>query len=313
MPTFAISSATKASFTLVGIGAVLIALFQLVAFWSSERSVSAANVRQSGAEVTFPVILLGLPRSGSLALHHYFECHGFASAHYCCGHKVPRATGFPCLGGAGPPCGECILKNLQAHLPAFQECGPPNKGLIQVWSQFDLETNEAWFLPQHFTLGPLHQAYPNATWILNRRDKARDWAESIYHWHSHTRRLLTSFGLGLDTPRAGDKPAASAKVSEAEVKHDMQIQLDARVYNRTEHLRKLVLLERIYLNHSATIRQWASQFREHKYLEINVDDDSSLVILDEAFGFDSVGMGEGKCHWTFSPPTSDWKNFSLPF
>jgi hypothetical protein len=279
-----------------------------------------------------PVILLGLPRSGSLAIHEYFQCHGWKSAHYCCGHKTTLATTkFPCLDDAGPTCGDCVLKNLKGHRPAFSECGK-NRGDemitgmgvdVVVWSQFDVETADAWFLPQHFALGLLHQAYPNATWILNTRRSAREWAESVYHWHGMTRRLFTSFDLPVEPPHAMTIPPPSAKdkVTAEEIEQDMQRQLEARVYNQTEHLRKLALLQRIYENHTATVYQWARQFPSHPFVHLNVDDNGEdiLSILDQTFGFfdddKTSTTSQSRCHrqWNFQSPTEDWKDFSLPF
>jgi len=262
------------------------------------------------------VIMLGLPRSGSLAVHKYFQCRGWTSSHYCCG-RAGGATSFPCLDAEGPTCGDCVWENLKNHRPAFDHCGGEDgtTNSVQVWSQYDVETADAWFLPQHFALGLLHQSYPNATWILNTRGSSREWAESIFHWHSMTRRFFKSFHLPLDPPHAITKtpPGPKDKVTAEEVELDMTRQLKARVYNETEHLRKLVLLQRIYENHTATIYQWARQFPSHPFLHITVDDEeTSLAALDQTFGFDSKETGS-KCQWNFESPTDDWKDFRFPF
>ncbi len=267
--------------------------------------VRKSSFKTSSIEKNSPVILLGLPRSGSLAIHDYFQCHGWKSAHYCCGGT---STKFPCL--KEQTCGDCVLKNLKGHRPAFVECGD---GQVLIWSQFDVETADAWFLPQHFALGLLHQAYPNATWILNTRGSAREWAESVFHWHSMTRRFLTTFGLPVEPLHAMTIPPPSPdeKVTPREIEVDMQRQLDARVYNQTEHLRKFALLQRTYDNHTATIYHWAYQFQSHPFLHINVDDaSSSLKLLDQVFDLNSASK---KCQWTFQSPTEDWKDFAFPF
>ena len=138
------------------------------------------------------------------------------------------------------------------------------------------------------------------------------WAESIFHWQSKTRRIFASFGLELDpSDHIMTPPDPKAKVSAEEIEADMELQLQSRVYNQTEHMRRLALLDRVYRNHTATIYSWASQFRSHPFLHIDVDDDLSLSILDEAFGFDSVGIGAGKCHWTFESPNDDWRDFDF--
>ncbi|KAL3937217.1 MAG: hypothetical protein SGBAC_007625, partial [Bacillariaceae sp.] len=133
-----------------------------------------------------PIILMGLPRSGSLALHEYFQCQGMTSRHYCCSDvseddasTAANKTSFPCPNQK--TCGDCVLTNLKgADTKAFDSCSGGSGGsdgkLVQVWSAFDVETDQGWFLPQHFALGLLHQQYPNAIWILNTRSKPEDWA-----------------------------------------------------------------------------------------------------------------------------------------
>lgn len=198
---------------------------------------------------------------------------------------------------------------MKKHHPPFERCG---KDQVLVWSQFDVETPDKWFLPQHFALGLLHEAYPNATWILNTRGSSREWAESVFHWHSMTRRFFATYGLPLDPPHAMTIPPPSPEdtVTPEEIELDMQLQLDARVYNRTEHLRKLALLQRIYENHTATIYHWVYQFPTHPFLHVNVDEKSSLKLLDRAFHLDSDSR---QCAWTFQSPTDDWKDFTFPF
>lgn len=188
-----------------------------------------------------------------------------------------------------------------------------------------METSETWFLPQHFTLGLLHQSYPNATWILQTRSSARDWAESIYHWHSRTRRIFHAYEIEIDPPHTMSSIPVdpSTTVTEEDVEIDMELQLKGRIYNQTEHRRKLMVLERIYQNHTATIYQWANQFRSHKLIHINVDDpQSSIRGLNNALGIMDSDHGKKKnkkkgpsCEWTFQSTTSgdDWKDFSFPF
>lgn len=300
----------------LSICAILVLLLQgilLMVVSSSEGSLPSAEISVSHPSPTNPVILLGFPRSGSLAIHRWFECQGWTSSHYCCGGNGSggnTATKFPCLDENAPTCGDCVLKNLKNHRLAFENCGTTRT----VWSQYDVETADGWFLPQHFALGLLHESYPNATWILNTRNSSREWAESIFHWHSMTRRFLTSFDLEVEPHHAmtNPPPGPHDKVTAEEIEADMQRQLEARVYNQTEHLRKLVLLEKIYKNHTATIYQWASQFPSHQFVHITVDDDHhhSVAALQRVFGLDSTTKN---CPWTFESPTNDWKNFTFPF
>jgi len=268
---------------------------------SSSSSNNDYNVIPHGAGlvVQYPIILVGLPYSGSLAVHDYVKCHGLSSIHYCCDGSTN--TEFPC-----PSCGECILKNLQSNhsQPPFDGCFSSSEQTIPndvVWSRYDMETSETWFLPQHFTLGLLHQSYPNATWILQTRSSARDWAESIYHWHSRTRRIFHAYEIEIDPPHTMSSIPVdpSTTVTEEDVEIDMELQLKATIY------------------------QWANQFRSHKLIHINVDDpQSSIRGLNNALGIMDSDHGKKKnkkkgpsCEWTFQSTTSgdDWKDFSFPF
>ena len=225
----------------------------------------------------------------------------------------------------------------ERRLP-FEGCHSSPMG-VQVWSSFDVETQDEWFLPQHFAIGLLHEAYPNATWILNKRSSSQLWAESIVHWHSKTRRIFASYQLPLYPHPIPPPPNPGDKVSHDEIVQDMERVLQERIYNLTEHHRKLALLSRLYLNHSRTIRLWAQQYtQQHQLLEINVDDTPSTILqtLDEMFGgadgdynlpaINSVTTtGEdpsnnvqennksNRCVWTYEPPDNDWKIFELPF
>jgi hypothetical protein len=195
---------------------------------------------------------------------------------------------------------------MKKHRLPFESCGSDQ---VLVWSQFDVETSDKWFLPQHFALGLLHDAYPNATWILNTRESSREWAESVLHWHSMTSRFFATYGQPLYAMTI-PPPSPDDTVTAEEIESDMQLQLDARIHNRTEHLRKLAILQHIYENHTATIYRWAYQFPTHPFLHVNVDEKSSLALLDQAFQLDSDNQ---RCLWTFRSPTDDWKDFTFPF
>src|SRR3569623_272964 len=133
---------------------------------------------------------MGLNRSGSSAIHEFFDCHNIHTAHYCC-HNSQR-TQFPC---DTLTCGACVYSILNHSRPAFQGCGN-----YQVYAQWDVETSNpfAWFLPQHYTLPLIHEQYPQSTWILNARETPEQWADSVLHWYSITQRMLQSFGYQYD-------------------------------------------------------------------------------------------------------------------
>ena len=99
-----------------------------------------------------------------------FVCHDKSSSHYCYGEEdsdppTSSLAKFP-FQAPQQTCGDCVLQNCKSKQPPFQGCSK-----YDVLGQFDVETQGpyAWFLPQHFALPLFHQAYPNATFVLNIR------------------------------------------------------------------------------------------------------------------------------------------------
>jgi hypothetical protein len=181
------------------------------------------------------ILVMGLPRSGSDALHSFFECIGWSSVHYCCDkpemtttieqqpqhpnrrrrrraslqsrrrlNVAQNPTKFPCAEHQ-VPCGECVHANMLHQRPAFDQCiraGDNESGdsNAPVYASFDVETAQpfSWFLPQHFALPLLllqKQSSNNVVWILNQRGTAEQWATNVLHWYSVTKRLLRSFDV----------------------------------------------------------------------------------------------------------------------
>ena len=137
------------------------------------------------------ILNMGLPRTGSMALYRFLDCHGICSFHYCCNaindqDDPPRRTGFPCHDMATSTtdnhpkhkntqphtCGECVHQNLMRQLQqdntphetlpyshALDGCGlcsstRKHKNIV-AYLQFDVESSDppmSWFLPQHFAL-----------------------------------------------------------------------------------------------------------------------------------------------------------------
>ena len=259
-----------------------------------------------------PIFVMGLPRSGSEAIHEYFDCLGVPSAHYCCRKDGRRSSSikFPCPEGSFP-CGDCILNNMKSvnsnQLDPLEGCGT-----FQVWSRFDIETSEpySWFLPQHFTLPILHDAYPTSTFILPYRRDASTWAKSVLHWYSLTRRLFVAFDLEYYPSPIPPPPPESAKVSADEILRDMQKAIDERIFNRTEHARKEQLLEQVYLTHIAKIRQWARTYPTHGLVEINIENEQqSTQVLQSMLSLPK--SNKCKMHFDADKYDNDWKDFSF--
>ena len=279
----------------------------------SEDKYSDLLLASASKENAAPILLMGLPKSGSEAIHNYFTCNQVRSSHYCCDKTTPTKTTkseshstvdsrmkFPC-GEHQVTCGSCVLHNMQGDRSPLEGCGD-----YQVWSQFDVETTDpfSWFLPQHHALPLLHESYPNAAIILHRRQRAEDWAESILHWHSVTTRLFDSFQLELI--QAKDLAPVPDKITYESLMSDMQDSLN-RVMSDDEWKRKRQLLIRVYNQHTRKVKQFANDFN-HPLLEVIVDDDKVGKQLEEAFH-----LSNSCWHFNAEEYANDWKNFSLPF
>jgi trehalose-6-phosphate synthase len=76
-------------------------------------------------------------------------------AHYCCGHQTKLRIRWvqqlppSFLVWAMPDLwGDCVLKEFEGRRQPFSECGNDDnrcKCNVVVWSQFDVETADAWF------------------------------------------------------------------------------------------------------------------------------------------------------------------------
>lgn len=247
------------------------------------------------------VLVVGLPRSGSLALYNFFVCNGLKSSHYCCDGTAN--TAFPCANHR--TCGECVHSNWNASRPAFAGCG----GDAQVYAQFDVESHEPfeWFLPQHYALPLLHRDYPDAVWILNTRSSSNQWATSVLHWYSIANRLLNSFGLlyHKDIPETTIAPLEPLSNQKLYVALEEAVE---RANDAKEHERRLRELMEVYERHSQQVREFA-QSHGRKLIEVTVDDPnagSGLVAHFPGFKTDC---------WKFDADAldNDWKNLELPF
>jgi hypothetical protein len=274
-----------------------------------------------------PVLVVGLPRSGSLAVHNFFSCNGIRSSHYCCSksseqqaqspgdsnndaHDAPIS--FPCgvsdddNDSPTTTCGTCVHRNMHSNQKPFQDCGD-----YQVYSQFDVETGDpfSWFLPQHFALPLLHEAYPDSTWILNRRGSSKQWATNVLHWYSVTNRLFQSFGIDYyhDAAVTAEQEPPDTLTQGALVK---EIQRSfVRMHNETDHVRRLQSLQDVYEQHLDKVRAYAAQVTsQHTLIEIDVDEPiqagKTLVqafpgTRAECFEFDAAVLD------------NDWRDFSL--
>jgi len=95
-----------------------------------------------------PILVVGLPKSGTTSIHEYFTCGGYKASHWRCRtHKEL--------------CGALIRRNVRLKRPPLD-----NIGDYDVYTQLDGDC----YFPQIKALEEIHEHYPNSTFILNLRN-----------------------------------------------------------------------------------------------------------------------------------------------
>jgi hypothetical protein len=164
----------------------------VLSFFASRNEILAdnsslqSNIRTQNVVKEPKAIVVGLPKSGTTSVYHYFSCNGFDTTHYCCCGS--NETQYPCANGR--QMSNQLFDNLRAGRSLLS-------GIVgNVHAQLDGELfdnpKEPYFLPQHFHLKELHAAAPHATWILPIRS-ADGWKRSVLKWLDMGERLQKAY------------------------------------------------------------------------------------------------------------------------
>jgi len=299
------------------------------------------------------VIMLGLPRSGSLALHEFFTCHGWSSVHYCAhpwqepnNPASNRTTGFPC-GRNVPTVGQLVHDNIHYGRSPFHGIGQGQQsptgdeqghliktatGAYDVYAQFDVETSEpfAYFLPQHYALPFLYEAYAAAdttdatgrrrpvVWILNTRDTAERWADNVMHWHSVTQRMLRSWS-GTDRSTVAGNRVAPWGNYKGKVMRQALTQSIARRMGIAIHQKRRQQMVWFYQNHTERILHYYQSrlvnLPGNQFIQLNVDDPTAGHVLEQALGLNvsTTTLSSSSSCWKFNSKAldDDWRDLTL--
>jgi len=157
-------------------------------------------------------IVVGLPKSGTTSVYHFFSCSGgYSTTHYCCCGS--NETEFPCTGGR--LLSEQIKENLDKKRSFWYGTmgetttggdGSGRNGSQQqqllIHAQLDGESStDTYFLPQYSHLKELHESAPDAIWILPLRPANR-WKKSVKQWLDMGERLQVMYER--DHPDGGE-------------------------------------------------------------------------------------------------------------
>jgi len=196
------------------------------------------------AEVSYPVIVVGMPKAGTTSISHFFSCAKKKTTHQYCGRRT-RETKIR-------ECGTLIKKNIESGLFPLQEAGD-----FEVYSQIDVENVKGYkgkgicYFPQVEALEEIHLQYPNATFLLNKRN-IKSWIESLKNHGQMAQRIgfcnITGF----------------PPVDRLSLTDDM--------------------LRKFYEDQMRRVRAFVMKYPSHRLVEVQIDADDAGKKLVDAFG-----------------------------
>lgn len=130
-----------------------------------------------------PILLVGMPKTGTSTIHSFFERSGYRSSHFRCLNNTLY-------------CGLCIKVAIEQHKPPLKTCGD-----YEVWAQMDIENLGQCHFPQIHNLEILHQEAPHATFLLSLRNMTR-WAHSVQNWVGNVRSLAARLSKCKGGPKS---------------------------------------------------------------------------------------------------------------
>ena len=150
-----------------------------------------------------PVIVLGMPKTGTTSLQHYFSCSGLRASHYWCNGRLCG----PCfLDFIGAIAEEDFFQKWKTHnLNSFEflinetvalELLYNACGKYGAYTEIGHDSSTNCIFPQITYLETLVAVLPSACYILNTRDLT-NWLRSAHGWHNWTSRM--SNACPLDT------------------------------------------------------------------------------------------------------------------
>ena len=176
---------------------------------------------------------------------------------------------------------DCLLDNLRrnkstnmfdrcGHFDLYSEINGPRRvkyhpkvskktGYLLDDGSFDFDgPGKRIFFPQHFRIQELHEAYPNATWILNWRD-FDSWIESVIQW-------------GMDD-RLHDQ-----FINE----YYMQGAIQSLPGHNSTAIKET--MKKIYFDHHKLVRSFVQRHPTLALVEVNITHENASKVLADAFG-----------------------------
>lgn len=156
-----------------------------------------------------------------------------------------------------------MFDSVKAGLSPFKKC-PVRE--FDVYSQLD----NGYYFPQVEQLNEIHEAYPDATFMLTFRNM-ESWYRSISNYYMWKRTLR-------------------------EVMQDSNITgLPAGKGNNVEEF------SQFFCKHVYRVREFVQQHPSHSLVEIDIESDSSGRYMEEVFGIDEKCWGQSNANLELHP------------
>jgi hypothetical protein len=277
-------------------------------FWSNEITTTTnynnSNITLQDTDTKTPIleqplaIVVGLPKSGTTTLYHFFTCSGYSrTTHYCCcgsnateypctggrqwshqlqdnlaqGHPLlwhGTGTGSGTTGGGGAAAAATRTRTGITNTDNRQDHHHPGGGGGVIHAQLDGETSTGYFLPQQYLLQELDQAAPKAIWILPLRPPDQ-WKSSVQHWLDMEDRLRKEYQQQQQQQQQQEDYYPYDDYSPTNNNHNNASSFDLRDF---------------YQWHTHTIRAYCRQYRTpDKCIEVTLDDPEAGLRLAERF------------------------------
>jgi hypothetical protein len=249
----------------------------------------------SSSSPSLPLLALvvGLPKSGTTSIYELFHCSGFQTSHYCCCGSTQME--YPCTNPAtsqipGHNPNQIMSVKMHSNLQEGRSI-LSNLGEYSIHAQLDGELffrqqedvegrngrgpRWSYFLPQHYHLENLHQAAPNATWILNLR-RPEDWARSVLGWLDLAQRLWeTDLYYRTTLQHQDDNKNNNINQSPFHEKDS---------HTKRSHNETMTFLVEFYNHHTETVRQFVQSHPSQALIEVDITrPEEGKALLVQAF------------------------------
>ena len=249
-----------------------------------------------------PIINVGFPKAGTSTIFSFFHCNGLKAQHwYCCEDQQ-----HPSYARLYKLMSSCMLRNMVAQKPIFQDCGdydvyteingPRHSSQTQDREMLDdgtlltkLESTELKrriFFPQHHHLDKIHDQYPNATLILNKRE-TEAWIQSVFDWNANLQYHLLNEFYQQNATRFLFENVMGRRVEE----EDKDPTTEKYTKNNTKRKfsfgnskNRRNLLKSVCNYHMQYVRDWVASHPSHALVEIEITDEDAGKRLADAFG-----------------------------